>query len=132
VSAPSGFEPLIIDYKTGSTPSKKGSIILDGKPPQSFQIPFYVKLYEEKTAARAAQAFFVSINNAEYKRIIDNNKKDCERESFTETINALDGFIETYKNALDTLDFSNKEIITGRCSNCKYKTLCRTTFLCGD
>jgi hypothetical protein len=132
---------LIVDYKTGTAPTKIASMGSIDSPLSDFQIASYVKLYEASSDIKVSNANFFSINGGEYKKII----KDFEaREAYQKTIESLDNFIDYYADSLLRLDFVprsvncdnddlkpdflTKAIPLNHCYNCMYKNICRTTY----
>ncbi|MDR1250724.1 MAG: PD-(D/E)XK nuclease family protein, partial [Treponema sp.] len=122
--------PLIIDYKTGKTPTKADSTGTDGSPPKDFQMPLYIKLYEAKAGVPVEQACFFSINDHDLSAVIGSpgKKRGHAREDYQETMEAVDICIEQFANAVDSLNFVPPETDLEACSACDYRCLCRTTF----
>lgn len=139
-------EPLIIDYKTNTAPSKpagrKTGAGDSGEPGiQDFQIPMYIKLYEEKTGRRVGRAFFVVINRCEVIPVMGDleGKRDlCSRDDYEPSMAALETAIGIFNGALSQLNFipgGNSGALRGlprllhkTCTGCNYKTLCRSLY----
>ncbi|MDR2246510.1 MAG: PD-(D/E)XK nuclease family protein [Treponema sp.] len=123
-------KPLIVDYKTGTPPTKAESSGTDDSPLRDFQMPMYVKLYEAKTGVPVETACFLSINNHDVTAIIGSpgKKRGHAREAYQETLEVFDGCTRRFAEALNTLDFAPPETDWKACSECDYRRLCRTTF----
>ncbi|MDR3343077.1 MAG: PD-(D/E)XK nuclease family protein [Treponema sp.] len=130
VSVSPDDEPCIIDYKTGLTPTQRASIETADSPLTDFQIPMYIKLYEEKTGVTVGGAFFMSINNHDITAVVGSprGKRGLSREAYQPTLDALETYLGRFDQALGGLDFSSKEIRFTNCLSCDYKNICRTTF----
>ncbi|GHV69027.1 hypothetical protein AGMMS49928_10070 [Spirochaetia bacterium] len=122
--------PFIVDYKTGKPPTKIESTEAENSPLVNFQIPMYVKLYEEKAGIKIDGAYFISINQADLAAIVGKpgKKRGHSREDYQPTIDALDSYIGTFASSIDRLDFSPKEIPFKNCVSCDYRSLCRTVY----
>ncbi|MDR3302131.1 MAG: PD-(D/E)XK nuclease family protein [Spirochaetaceae bacterium] len=132
---------LIVDYKTGTPPSKIASTGSRGSPLSDFQIASYIKLYEASSNIKVFHATFFSINGGEFKKII---KDSDTREGYQKTIESLDNYIDYYVDSLLRLDFVprnincdnddlkpdflTKAIPLNHCYKCIYKNICRTTY----
>jgi hypothetical protein len=123
-------EPVIIDYKTRDTPSKKSSTHTEDSPLGDFQMPMYISLYEEKTGRTVGGAFFMSINQREVTAVVGSpgRKRGHTREAYEETLAAFKTQVEKFAASVNSLDFSPGEVDFQRCLDCAYKTVCRTTF----
>ncbi|MDR3160822.1 MAG: PD-(D/E)XK nuclease family protein [Spirochaetaceae bacterium] len=134
--SPEGY-PVIIDYKTRNTPSKKAAVESEDSPLRNFQIPLYITLYEETARSRGREtlrvegAVFVSILNHEINAVVGDfkGKRAFLREDYQETLDALEIYMDRFKTALDALDFSLAEGPAKQtCASCEYRNICRTTF----
>jgi RecB family exonuclease len=124
-------EPIIVDYKTGRTPTKAQSAKSADRELEDFQIPLYVLLYEMTGRnIPVAGAFFASINKSDLTAIVGRpgSKKGYTREEFEETVASLEGYMEEFAGALDSPDFSRVEKLFKKCSECGCKKICRTTY----
>jgi CRISPR/Cas system-associated exonuclease Cas4 (RecB family) len=123
-------EEFIIDYKTKGTPSKKDSTLSEDAGLADFQMPMYVRLYEEARGRKIGGAFFFSINQHDITAVIGSpgGKKGQSREDYQKTLDALETYIDSFTTALQSLDFSSREIVFGNCAGCEYKNICRVTF----
>jgi RecB family exonuclease len=131
VSVSPGGEPVIIDYKTGGTPTKQQSTWTAEKDLEDFQIPLYVRLYETtRKAVPVAGAFFVSINGSDLTAIVGRpgGKRGHTREEFEETLASLEGYMEQFAGALASPDFSRTKKMLKKCFGCEYKKICRTAY----
>jgi CRISPR/Cas system-associated exonuclease Cas4 (RecB family) len=123
-------EEIIIDYKTGAAPSKKDSTLTEDAGLTDFQMPMYVRLYEEALGRNIGGAFFFSIQQHDITAVIGSpgGKKGQSREDYQKTLDALETYIHSFTTALHTLDFSSREIVFSNCAGCEYKNICRVTF----
>ncbi|MDR2184485.1 MAG: PD-(D/E)XK nuclease family protein, partial [Treponema sp.] len=123
-------EPCIIDYKTGAAPSAKASTEREDSPLENFQIPMYIKLYEDKHAAAVGGAFFVSINKHDITAVVGSprGKRGIDRDAYQPTIEALEAYIGRFVEAVTDTDFSSPEIRYNNCLACDFRTICRTTY----
>ncbi|MDR1948932.1 MAG: PD-(D/E)XK nuclease family protein, partial [Spirochaetaceae bacterium] len=123
-------EPCIIDYKTGATPTAKASTETADSPLADFQIPMYIKLYEEKSAAAVGGAFFMSINKHDITAVVGSpgGKRGLPRDDYQPAIEALELRIDEFVGAVRAMDFSAREIRLTDCLGCDYRTICRTTY----
>jgi hypothetical protein len=125
-------DPVIIDYKTGGTPTKTESTKTKDKGIKNFQIPAYVKLWEysaEKNI-KVKGAFFMSINKNELTAVIGKpgGKRGHTRDEYQETIDSLGAYFEEYAAVLSSPDFSKIEKHFGKCVSCPCKKICRTAY----
>jgi ATP-dependent helicase/DNAse subunit B len=122
--------PVIIDYKTGGTHTAKASTETEESGIRDFQIPLYVKLYEEKTGHRVEGAFFMIITRNEQIAVLGKHggRQGQSREEYQETLDALNVYLEKFKTAVENLDFSSPEISLKDCMDCPYRNICRTVF----
>ncbi|MDR2101760.1 MAG: PD-(D/E)XK nuclease family protein, partial [Treponema sp.] len=131
-------DPVIVDYKTGLIPSKGDSVLSETSTLANFQMPMYIKLYEEsqgspgKGAAPVGGAVFMSIMNREISAVVGKfpGKRDpLSREEYQPTLDALEGYIAAFRSALESLDFSlTRRPLKKTCAACDYRNICRTTF----
>ena len=131
-------EILIIDYKTSDLPDQTKIEDLKEHPLSEFQMPLYVKLFEEKSNANTIsstcvnQAVFYSINKRKIKNEIgDHTRKRAKahsRKDYEVILEAADKQIEEFKQKVKSLDFIPSDINIKKCQGCIYKTVCRTTF----
>ncbi|MDR2759542.1 MAG: PD-(D/E)XK nuclease family protein [Spirochaetaceae bacterium] len=122
--------PVIIDYKTGAPPSKKGSTHTEDSPLEDFQMPMYTSLYEEKNNCAVAGAFFISINQRDMTAVIGSpgGKKGHTREAYQETLDAFNDYVKQFSAVVTSLNFSPGKPELQRCLGCDYQAVCRTTF----
>ena len=124
-------EPVIVDYKTNFLPDQTGINDLQEVPLSEFQMPLYIKLYEEKSGGLAHSAFFYSINSRKIKVVVGENtsgrSKTLSREEYTPFLEALEQQIEEFAQKVKALDFVPREIHFRDCLACMYKTICRST-----
>ena len=118
--------PVIIDYKSGSVPKKSHSrwSIKDGL--LNFQMPMYIKLYEEVTGEKVKNALFADIKKNGFVSVVGAFRKEYfSRDDYQITIDDLDRAIEEFKESTSRLDFTRK---AQTCASCNYKTMCRTFY----
>jgi RecB family exonuclease len=123
-------DPVIIDYKTGKSPSKTESTETFDKALEDFQIPLYVKLYEETRGIKAGGAFFISINQEELTAVIGSpgRKRGHRREDYQPTLDALEDYIGEFAGRVLSLDFVPVEVSLKNCAGCDYRGVCRRTY----
>ena len=127
-----------MDYKTTYLPDQTDREDLDECPLMEFQMPLYIKLYEERTevktgnAPKVQGAFFYSINKRKIKTVVGQNTggrgKDMDREEYEPFLEAAEKQIEEFSQKVNALDFIPREIRMGDCLACVYKTACRTSY----
>ncbi|MCL2069794.1 MAG: PD-(D/E)XK nuclease family protein [Treponema sp.] len=129
--SPQGM-PVIVDYKSNYLPEQTAAKDLDDYCLSEFQMPIYIKLYEEKSAEKTGGAFFYSIKGRKIKTVM--GEKTGSRSSFPSRseyeifLNAAEKQIAEFGQKLRALDFSPQEIDFSSCLDCTYKTVCRTTY----
>ncbi|MDR2210025.1 MAG: PD-(D/E)XK nuclease family protein [Spirochaetaceae bacterium] len=146
VSLSSRGEPMIIDYKTNTAPTKpesRKSAAGDPDEPgiEDFQIPMYIRLYEEKTGRRVDRAFFIIINRHEIVPVMGGleGKRDlCTRDQYEPSMEALDLAVRIFDTALSRLNFIPQgnpgslqglpRVLLKTCAGCDFKTLCRSLY----
>ncbi|MDR2551884.1 MAG: PD-(D/E)XK nuclease family protein [Treponema sp.] len=127
---------MIIDYKTGTPPSRpksrtqktesSGSSEAPGL--EDFQIPMYIKLYEAAEGKRVSRAFFIGINKQEIIPVVgdlEGRRSICSREDYEPAMDALERGIDLFGRAVSALDFTPQIIPFRVCVSCDYKTICR-------
>ncbi|GAB6390637.1 MAG: PD-(D/E)XK nuclease family protein [Treponematales bacterium] len=131
VSVSPAGECVIIDYKTGACPAREKCFEKPGSPLEDFQMPMYVKLWEEAAKRTVDGAFFFSVNRREVTVIIGElpgKRNKAAREDYQPTLDALEARIGEFARAVDGLDFSMKETPFDTCVECAYKTICRGSY----
>jgi RecB family exonuclease len=130
VSVSPGDEAVIIDYKTGGSHSKKASTETEDNDLRDFQIPLYIKLYEQQTGTRTAGAFFMIINKHDITAVVGSpgRKRGNTRDEYQKTLNVLEEKLEQFRRSVEELDFAPRTFSLKDCLGCDYKTLCRTSF----
>jgi hypothetical protein len=123
-------EPFIMDYKTGGSPTKAESTAAGDRELRDFQIPLYVKLYEESRGIKTGGAFFISINRQDITAVLGSpgGKRGHRREDYQPSLDALEGYIEQFAAAVRALDFAPGEIPFESCGACEYRGVCRTAY----
>ncbi|MDR0599240.1 MAG: PD-(D/E)XK nuclease family protein [Treponema sp.] len=128
---------MIIDYKTNAAPSRTRSRADPAAGPAGepglgdFQIPMYIKLYEETEGQRVNQAFFVSVNKNEIVPVVGDleGKRDlCSREAYEPSMEALERGIARFARAVAGLDFTPPAASRDTCAPCEYRTICRSCY----
>ncbi|MDR1901066.1 MAG: PD-(D/E)XK nuclease family protein [Treponema sp.] len=134
VSVSPDDEPIIIDYKTNSMPSQAACIETEDSSLRDFQMPMYIKLYEEETGMEIGGAFFFSIYKNDVSLIVGKlgRKRKCSREEYQPTMDALERYIEYFYHTLNMLDFSISKDNLQSCYYCEFKTICRTNYRLND
>jgi len=122
---------LLIDYKTGGCPPRKQCIETEESPLEDFQIPLYISLLEKQSRRQVDGAFFFSIHQHDVSVIVGTlpgKRNKYSREEYQSTLDALGGYIQRFARAVQGLDFSLGEKPFGRCLDCDYRTICRSTY----
>jgi len=128
---------VIIDYKTNYLPEQTAEEDMPENPLSEFQMPLYIKLYEEITAKedssrKVQSAFFYSVNGRRIKAVIgetaSGRSKAPGREEYEPFLSAAEKQIEEFGRKVKALDFTPREIRIGACLGCAYKTVCRTVY----
>ena len=117
--------PCIVDYKVGDAPAKKDCKLTEDGQLANFQIPVYIKLYEE-TYGLPVEAVFLSIVKHEAREILDGDKSG--REGYQPVMEALERYLDDYSGKIEALDFRKKNVAFFVCAECVYKKICRSTF----
>jgi RecB family exonuclease len=133
VSISPGGEPVIIDYKTSLHQSRAETG--DEVTLTEFQMPLYIKLYEEKSGAvRVNGAFFYGINGGEIKTVMGKKEggreKKPDREEYEPFLEAAERQIEEFGKRVRALDFVPQEIRFRNCFDCIYRSVCRSMYSC--
>jgi RecB family exonuclease len=123
-------EPYIVDYKTGAPPTKADSTLREDGSLGDFQIPMYVKLYEETKGIKIGGALFISVNQKDINAVVGKpgTKRGHSREEYQPTLEALESCIEQFAAAAGSLDFVPREIPLETCAACAYKGVCRRIY----
>ena len=128
--------PVIIDYKTKLLPNQTEIGKLGENPLMEFQMPLYIRLYEEMSAAdkgedaaKVKSACFLSITdpNNRIKSVMGINKAPG-REEYTPFLEAAENQIREFGKKVKNLDFVPREIRFKDCVGCIYKPACRSTY----
>ena len=135
--SPAG-EPVIVDYKTSYLPEQTARENLEELPLSEFQMPIYIKLYEEMSAEKNGTktnvngAFFYSINRQKIKAVMGGNPGGRtgapDREEYGQFLSAAEKQIEEFAQKVKALDFVPREINMKACFGCLFKTVCRTSY----
>ena len=139
--SPSG-EPVIIDYKTTYLPEQTAVEDLASIYLSEFQMPLYIKLYEEQTSAgteadtsKVQGAFFYNINGRRIKTVMGeitgSRSKAPNREEYDRILEAAQEQIKHFAQNVKTLNFVPHEIRIKDCLGCVYKTVCRSVYFAG-
>ena len=158
VSVSPDGEPVIIDYKTTYIPEPSDIKSVDIKSIDiksadtgeveeislsEFQMPLYIKLYEEGSGAKARQvskgevsrvkgAFFYSINGRRIKtamgEMTGGRSKAPSREEYESFLEAAGRQIVEFGRRVKALDFIPLQLRIKECLGCVYKTVCRTAY----
>jgi hypothetical protein len=136
-------EPVILDYKTSYLPEQITPDKLQDIPLSEFQMPLYIKLYEEMAGTESEEilskvqgAYFYSIHNRKIKSVVGtptgSRAKVPSRDEYTPFLEAAERQIEEFGQKVKALDFVPREIRIGDCFGCIYKTVCRSTYFLND
>jgi len=123
--------PVIIDYKTNYLPDQTAAEDLPEVPLLEFQMPLYIKLYEEN-GRKIQGAFFYSVNGKKIKAVVgetaSGRSKAPGREEYEPFLSAAEKQIEEFGRKVKALDFTPRDIRIKDCLACAYKTVCRTVY----
>ena len=136
VSVSPNGEQVIIDYKTTYIPEQTALEDLPNVFLSEFQMPLYIKLYEEQTSAQQSGkvrgAYFYSINGKKVKIVMGESSggktKNPNREEYDPVLDAAREQIEEFAQNVKALNFVPHEIRIKDCLGCVYKTVCRSVF----
>ena len=131
--------PVIIDYKTGIIPAQINPDEINEKPLSEFQMPVYIKLYEDEIRRRnpesnvkVGRALFFSINQNRTVTVVGEksraNSNTVSREDYVPVLEAAEKQISEFGIKAAELDFAPQEIRVKDCLECDYKTACRTSY----
>jgi RecB family exonuclease len=130
VSVSPDDEPFILDYKTGKAPTKADSTAREDGSLGDFQIPLYVKLYEETRGIKVGGALFISVQRRDLNAVLGKpgGKQGHRREAYEATLEALETYIETFAASIGGLNFVPPRISFEACGDCDYRGVCRTVY----
>jgi ATP-dependent helicase/DNAse subunit B len=134
VSVSPDGDPVIVDYKTSYLPDQTDIDDLEEIPLSEFQMPLYIKLYEESSGAKAKVqgAFFYSINGQKIKTVMGDKTGGrtaaLSREEYEPFLKAAEKQIDEFAQKVKALDFTPRELRIGECLGCVYKTACRSSY----
>ena len=101
-------------------------------PLSEFQMPLYIKLYEESAGVKTQGAFFYSINGRKIKPVMGENTGGRtvvpSREEYESFLKAAEKQIGEFAQKVKALDFIPRELRIGDCAVCVYKTACRSAY----
>ena len=126
VSVSAEGHPCIVDYKVGKTPAKKDCELKEDGRLANFQMPVYIKLYEETACLPVEEAVFLGIVKHEAQRILDGGK--ANRDGYQPVMEALESYLGDYTQKIKALDFRKRDVAFLVCAECIYKKICRATF----
>ncbi|MDR1363181.1 MAG: PD-(D/E)XK nuclease family protein [Spirochaetaceae bacterium] len=118
--------PCIFDYKTGGAPARNDCALTDGGGRSNFQMPVYIKLYEETHGIPVEEAVFLSITKHQARKILDNDK--LTRDEYQPSMEALEAYLDDYHEKIKALDFKKEGVAFEVCVECIYKSICRSAF----
>jgi len=120
---------LIIDYKTGKAPSAKQCRWNEEDGLKDFQIPMYIKLYEDTVGTAVSRAFFFSIHKHQIIPVMGEfNGKEFSREKYQSSMDALEEAIKYFDISVSSLNFKPERISCKTCASCEFKTICRSLY----
>jgi len=127
-----GEEIVVLDYKTSTSGYSRGKSAVDEDGSlEYFQIPMYIKLFEENTGEKVTGAYYFGINQNKLLPIVEDvitEKKVPTRDGYQPTLDAFDEKIARFAGAVPSLDFTIKDTKFATCSKCDYRTICRQTY----
>jgi hypothetical protein len=124
---------IIIDFKSGQTPSKRECTGTEGEGITNFQLPVYHKLAENKGFTPTEAGFFIGIKETKIDQIFyaPPDADDRKKPSFTTTeiVEDFDYKVGRYVSEVLNADFEKSAGEKyGVCLRCDYRRLCRSTF----
>lgn len=131
---------ILIDFKTGGSPSKKSCFPAkdDENLLENFQFAMYIKLWEHEHPDpddAVSECYFYEISNCATKIIVGTTAKDSKyRPDMDASIALLEKYADIYADAVSSgsLEAGIQPVFT-TCSSCGYKTICRSTYtISGD
>jgi hypothetical protein len=131
VSVSEDDEPVIIDYKTNTTPGKTGSAVGEDGNITDYQMAMYIRLYEENSTAQIGGAYFMSIKQNDITAIVGKprGKRGFTREEYQPTLDALETAAGRFVTSVDNKEFFPNPVNRETCGACGYKNICRTTYV---
>jgi CRISPR/Cas system-associated exonuclease Cas4 (RecB family) len=130
VSVSEDQEPVIVDYKTNSTPSTTGSAVGADGNLTDCQMAMYVTLYEENLSVQTGGAYFMSVKQNDITAVIGKpkQKRGFTREEYQPTLDALETGIRRFAESVEHNEFFPRPLNRETCGGCGYKKICRTTY----
>ena len=127
--------PVIFDYKTGKLPKQTDDDNDDEPAITEFQMPLYIKLYEQtscKNNMNVTGAYFYSINEKRIMPVMGDrlNSKTTvpDREEYNSYLEAAEKQIEEFAHNVKALNFIPPAVKLRDCFDCVYKTVCRSAY----
>lgn len=136
-------EIYIIDFKTYNAPPISSCIATEDDQLKDFQIPLYMKLWNENhESAKAENALFYSIPSLKSTIIVQPSAKkgrshSVNSEEYERTLSVFDNYAADFFNHVENKQFTpettDKNAPTyvepfSHCSGCTYKSICRTVY----
>jgi CRISPR/Cas system-associated exonuclease Cas4 (RecB family) len=131
VSVSPGGGPIVVDYKTGATPTGAASRESPASPLRDFQMAMYVKLYEEEKQLPVENGYFASIHGRAILGVFEGPTKEDPRggrEKYQATLEAFEKYAEGFARAVKEMDFTARGVPFKTCAACDYKTICRSAY----
>ena len=132
-------EPIIIDYKSSYTDKQTDIEDLDEQHLSDFQIPLYIKLYEESIAAKSKEqnikvqsAYYYNIRDGKIQPQMGNKLTSRSnipmRDDYEPFLAAVQNQIDEFFENVSELKFMPCSVDTSQCFECDYKTICRSAY----
>jgi len=133
---------VLIDYKSGDTPTPASYSHSAEEQNEDFQIPAYVFLAEESPESRyrgqrIGFAWFGSIRKADYRPIINDNddiphgakRGMVTRDDFAPAMESFRRMTGQFARAVASGDFTRPENLPREtCQKCDFRMICRYTY----
>lgn len=126
---------ILIDFKTGSSPSKSSCFPAkdDENLLKNFQFAMYIKLWEHDNPDSddvVSECHFYEIGNCAKKTVVGKTSREPkDRQDMDASITLLEKYAAVYTKAVSesTLEAGIQPVFTD-CAACRYKTVCRSTY----
>ncbi|MDR2535321.1 MAG: PD-(D/E)XK nuclease family protein [Treponema sp.] len=132
---------ILLDFKTGTMPTKKELLLGDREYPEDLQMAAYIAMIEDdgdKDSIKTVKtARFYSIDNREFQRVVsekEEHEKDIiPRIDYTQAVEAVD---KVFAKVTETMNLGAYPVPKypkrKNCAGCKVSSVCRIPFVGGE